>query len=158
MPMKYILIPDPDKCTGCRICEMGCSMIKTRRANPGFSRIRVVKIEEKGVDYPLACLHCEDPPCMKSCPTDAIIKEETGAVVIGEKACIGCKMCFLACPFGAISINDNMPVKCDLCGGNPFCARVCPTDAISYVDESVRSSKKRLEFVESIISRFGVIE
>ncbi len=156
--MKYVLIPDPDRCTGCRICEMGCSMIKVKSANPVFSRIRVVKIEEKGIDYPLACLHCKDPPCMKSCPVGAIARDESGAVIIKDQACIGCKLCFVACPFGAISINNNMPVKCDLCKGDPFCAKICPANAINYVDESAGSSRKRLEFVENIISEFRVVE
>ena len=133
-------------------------MVKEKLPSPVLSRIRVVKIEEKGFDFPLSCFHCENAPCMNSCPTGAIEREDTGAVIIKDELCIGCKLCFLACPFGAISIRENMPVKCDLCHGKPFCAEICPSDAIKYGSEIKESSKKRFEFVESIISEFRVVE
>ena len=45
-------------------------------------------------------------------------------------------MCTIACPFGTVNYNQDTGkvIKCDLCGGDPQCAAVCPTDAIVYVD------------------------
>ncbi|MGQ9371038.1 4Fe-4S dicluster domain-containing protein [Azospirillum sp. ST 5-10] len=51
---------------------------------------------------PVLCHHCEDAPCARVCPVDAIT-HAGGAIVLDEKTCIGCKMCALACPFGAIT-------------------------------------------------------
>ena len=49
---------------------------------------------------------------------------------------MGCKVCTIACPFGTINYNSSTGkvVKCDLCGGDPYCAKACPTGAITYVD------------------------
>ena len=60
----------------------------------------------------------------------------TGAKMVFEDTCVGCKVCTIACPFGTINYNqDSGKVqKCDLCEGNPACASACPTGAITYVD------------------------
>ena len=74
---------------------------------------------------------------MKACPTEAIVVDpELGAKVVVESACVGCKACTLACPFGTIEFNpaSGKVDKCDLCGGNPQCVEACPTNAITYVD------------------------
>jgi hydrogenase-4 component A len=57
-------------------------------------------------DYssPVLCKHCEDAFCERVCPVKAIVHDaKTHRVVIDEKSCVGCKMCALACPFGAIT-------------------------------------------------------
>ena len=60
----------------------------------------------------------------------------TGAKVVLDDVCVGCKVCTIACPFGTINyVQDTGKVqKCDLCGGDPACAAACPTGAITYVD------------------------
>ena len=62
--------------------------------------------------------------------------KETGAKVVNEATCVGCKVCTIACPFGTINYNTSTGkvVKCNLCDGDPACAEACPTDAITYVD------------------------
>jgi Fe-S-cluster-containing hydrogenase component 2 len=62
----------------------------------------------------------------------------TGAKVVLEDVCVGCKVCTIACPFGTVNyVQDTGKVqKCDLCGGEPACAEACPTGAITYVDAS----------------------
>ena len=74
---------------------------------------------------------------MRACPVDAIsVDMATGAKVVSDDKCVGCKVCTIACPFGTINYSQatGKVVKCDLCGGDPWCAKACPTSAISYVD------------------------
>ena len=74
---------------------------------------------------------------MAACPVDAIsVDAVTGAKVISNSLCVGCKVCTIACPFGTVNYNasSGKVIKCDLCGGDPKCASACPTEAITYVD------------------------
>ena len=122
----------PEKCTGCRICEMICSFTKAEAFSSYRSRVRILKIEEEGIDLPMMCLHCEDPICSDVCPVGAIWKEESGLVKLDSSLCRGCHACMFVCPFGAISIDDGYMVKCDLCGGDPQCVKWCPTEALEF--------------------------
>jgi Fe-S-cluster-containing hydrogenase component 2 len=73
---------------------------------------------------------------MHACPTHAIdIDASTGAKIVIDDACVGCKLCVIACPFGTIFFDKKTEVagKCDLCAGDPACAHACPTDAITVV-------------------------
>ncbi|MEM7383729.1 MAG: 4Fe-4S dicluster domain-containing protein [Verrucomicrobiota bacterium] len=91
---------------------------------------------------PLICMQCQDAPCLKACPTEAIGRLDDGRVVIDEDSCCGNKACVSACPYGAIFINDdsNKAEKCDFCthrtevGLVPACVASCPTDAIRFGD------------------------
>jgi Fe-S-cluster-containing hydrogenase component 2 len=60
----------------------------------------------------------------------------TGAKIVSDELCVGCKVCTIACPFGTVNYNADTGkvIKCDLCGGDPECAKACPTEAIVYVD------------------------
>ncbi len=151
--MRKMLLIDPDKCTGCRMCVMACSLNKTDTFNPVRSRISIAKWEEEGIMMPIMCQHCEEPPCMTACPIDAIHKnEETGTVWIDHQVCIGCKMCMMVCPFGGPSFDpvEKEVVSCDLCGGNPQCADVCPTDALQYVRADRSAAIRRRGAMEKI--------
>ncbi|MGM0603812.1 MAG: 4Fe-4S dicluster domain-containing protein [Bacillota bacterium] len=131
--MKKIVI-EPEKCTGCRDCELVCSMTKTGEFNPMRSLIKAVYFPEEMVTVPLTCLQCEDPLCMDVCPANAISRNEAGAVVINEDRCIGCHMCVSVCPVGAIKDVPGRGVvtKCDLCEGEPACVEICAAGALSY--------------------------
>ena len=145
--MQKVLVTDSEKCTGCRLCELWCSFNKTKTSSPARSRVRVIKWEKEAIIIPTMCQHCQDPPCMLACPVSAISKdEETGIVNLNTKLCIGCKQCIMICPFGAPAIDPvtNEIFICDLCGGEPVCAQVCPTQAIQYVKvDRVGLVKKR---------------
>ena len=134
--MKSLYI-DAKKCTGCLQCEMACSFENTGTFNPAKSRIKVFDFHETGLKVPYTCTQCAEAWCMHACPVEAITKDRaTGAMIVSEATCVGCKVCTIACPFGTINyVADTGKVqKCDLCGGNPACAEACPTAAITYVD------------------------
>lgn len=135
--MQKSLHIDPGKCTGCLQCEMACSYEHTGAFNPSKSRIKVFDFEHEGRKVPYTCTQCADAWCLNACPVDAITLDlSTGAKVVNEATCVGCKVCTIACPFGTINyLADVGKVqKCDLCSGDPKCVSACPTGAITYVD------------------------
>ena len=128
---------EPSLCTGCLQCEMACSYEHEGEFNPARSRIRVFEFEHGRTSVPYTCTQCVEAWCMKACPTAAIsVNTELGAKLVSPEACVGCKACVSACPFGTIEFNpvSGKVDKCDLCGGDPKCVSACPTDAITYVD------------------------
>ena len=150
-----VLMIDHEKCTGCRQCEMVCSVFHNGASNPSRSRIKVVKWEHMGFYLPMTCQNCEKPFCVEVCPTKACHKDlENQRVMIDRDKCIGCKTCIVACPFGAPLYDkvERVSIKCDYCDGDPQCVRFCEARAIGYVDEDqVGVNKKRevsLKFFE----------
>ena len=130
MEKLYVVIPK--NCTGCRTCELSCSMVKGREGQLGRSRISVHKTGEAAF-MQMNCFQCLNAACAQVCPTKAIARnEETGAVVIDDELCVGCALCETACPFGHMYFdrNSGKPLKCDLCGGDPACAKFCPDRAL----------------------------
>jgi len=148
-----VLMLDYEKCTGCRTCELVCSVKHEGAANPSKSRIKIVKWEWEGRYVPMSCQQCIDAPCMEVCPAKAISRDENlNMVFVNQEACIGCRMCVAACPFGAMGFNvDTKKVyKCDFCDGDPQCARFCETKAAQYVEASLVSSEKQLAAAEKL--------
>ena len=145
-----VLVFDVNKCTGCRACEIRCSFKHFRVINPAKSRIRIIKLEEDGINVPIVCNQCDDAFCMKVCPTKAIQEDRvTGARVIDERRCLGCKTCMHACPFGALALTpDKQLIKCNLCEGDPDCARHCETGALSYTKAEKTEAGKRYLFAK----------
>ena len=144
--MPKVILVDYEKCTGCRQCELVCSVKHTGRSNPSRSRISVIKWEAEGFYLPMLCQQCQEPACMAVCPKDAISRdEESCKVIINYDLCIGCQMCVAACPFGAIGIDviENKVIKCDLCDGDPLCVRFCEAGALEFVDASIANLRKK---------------
>jgi len=128
---------EPEKCTGCKQCELACSWIQTGTFQPSKSVIRVHVFDEQASFAPYACFQCDEAWCMKACPVHAIdVDESTGAKIVIDEVCVGCKLCVIACPFGTIFFDrsSDTATKCDLCAGDPACARACPTGAISVAE------------------------
>ncbi len=122
-----------EKCTGCRICENFCSFHHEGAIWPTRSRITIVAQSDDGPFIPTICRQCEDAACAAACPVEAITRDErTGAWVVDVGECIGCDACAEDCPFEGMVFDDElgMPLKCDLCGGEPECAGMCPSGAI----------------------------
>lgn len=122
----WILV-DPLRCSGCRLCEVACSLEKEGVIWPEASRIRVFEWLP-GANVPHLCVQCPDYPCIKACPTDTLyVDEKTGAVRVIEDRCIQCGLCIDACPGDVPRIpkGKKAVVICDLCGGDPACVRAC---------------------------------
>jgi len=155
---EKVLIVDQQKCTGCRLCELVCSVHHTGSSNPSRARIKVVKWEEAGVYLPMICNHCEKAYCVEVCPTKACHREPelNNRVVIDKNLCIGCRTCIVACPFSHpfFDVKDRVTVKCDHCDGDPLCVAFCDMKAVKYVDvDKVPTAKKRdiaIKFAESM--------
>lgn len=152
--MAKVLMVDYEKCTGCRMCELVCSVKHEGVSNPARSRIKIVKWEWEGRYIPMACQQCQSAPCMAVCPVKAISRdEELNRVVVDYDMCIGCRMCVAACPFGAMSFDTlaSKVIKCDLCDGDPQCVRFCDTKAIQYVDASKINIEKQRAAAEKFL-------
>lgn len=149
----------PEKCTGCRTCELICSFGKYEEFNPRNAAVSVFTYDEAALSVPLMCLQCEEPSCMKVCPTSAISKSGDGSVLIDADKCIGCKMCISACPVGNISYNSTQKklVKCDMCGGEPKCAEFCPSGAITYVEATSVNLDKKKKLAGKFKELFGEV-
>ena len=148
---EYELVVNYDKCTGCSICEVACSIRLGPGVNPQKSRIRIVKLEGEATvtSIPVRCMQCEKPICEVICPTGAISSDPTtGARLIDKEKCIGCSACVYACPFGTAVLDRSVGTAsiCDLCDGDPLCVRLCPFGALQYIrsDEvSIRLKRAR---------------
>jgi Fe-S-cluster-containing hydrogenase component 2 len=150
---KKLLTIDPEKCTGCRNCELVCSVRHYGVSNPSLSSIQVVKWDHIGVCIPMSCQQCEDAPCLEVCPKDAIYRDDMlESIAVNHDLCIGCKMCLAACPFGAMRWNTGRSrvFKCDLCGGDPQCVRFCYTKAVDYQAASMASTGRMRQAASKI--------
>lgn len=158
--LSKILMIAPEKCTGCRTCELICTFNRSQEFNPKRSAISVMAYEEASISVPIMCMQCEDPSCMKVCPVGAIVKAENGTVLIDDSKCIGCKMCISACPLGNITYNPKTKtlIKCDLCGGEPLCAEFCPSGAIQYKEATPTNLEKKRKIGLKFKDLFGEVE
>ena len=142
------------KCTGCLMCEIVCSLQHTGVCNPAQSRINVMKWEEDGINVPFMCQNCEDPLCAQVCPMSCIEKdEETGVMKTYYEKCIGCKMCIVACPIGGTTFDpvEKKVIRCDFCGGDPQCVKICPTNAIVFGDIDRMAIEKKRRVIELFV-------
>lgn len=128
---------NPELCTGCRLCELACSMKKRGEYDTTQARVHVIRLIDEAFFGGITCRQCGEPACIPVCPTAAISKdEEDGVVHVDEEKCIGCMLCTLACPYGGVYYSEKMAqvIKCDFCDGDPECVKWCPTEAIELLD------------------------
>lgn len=161
--MDKILAFDLNRCTGCRLCELICSLVHTKTCNPERSRIRVLRMEEKGVDLPVFCQEqeCEDAACIGACPVSAINRNEsTQAIEIDYESCSKCKDCIIECPYKGIyfdSVDDRI-IKCDLCGGDPKCVMFCETKALEFLEKDTGAIQKKRDALRELESLLKLAE
>lgn len=143
---RYGMLIDTTRCVGCYACRIACQM-KNNLA-PTESFIRFEHLEEGTYPtvhtevVPLQCMHCDDAPCQKVCPTHATYTTDSGVVLVDEEKCIGCKYCMAACPFQARIVKKESGVveKCRFCWDEktpddpPACVKTCITHARIFGD------------------------
>jgi len=145
-----------DNCIGCHACEAACS---EKNDNPGHISFRSVGFVEGGT-YPeyqrlnisMACNHCDDPVCLKGCPTRAYTKyAEYGAVLQDPDICFGCGYCTWVCPYNAPQLDPvkGEVSKCNMCvdrlevGLKPACVSACLGNALDFgVIENVPENRE----------------
>jgi carbon-monoxide dehydrogenase iron sulfur subunit len=148
---------DPENiCSRCYMCELMCAFHHHGIGNPKRARIKVISLGQ-GEDIPVSCMNCEEPPCLKICPTGALHRPEAeGMVLVKADLCIGCAMCVNACPMGGISLDavEGTAVKCDLCGGDPQCVEYCPAKVLKVVDAG-RLARHRMKAFAQYLQKSG---
>ncbi len=134
-----------DNCIGCHACEAACS---EKNDNPAHISFRSVGYVEGG-SYPdfkrmnisMACNHCDDPVCLKGCPTRAYTKHvEYGAVLQDPETCFGCGYCTWVCPYNAPQLDPikGQVSKCNMCVDRlevnlkPACVSACLGNALNF--------------------------
>lgn len=141
---KFIAV-EPSKCTGCSLCEYVCALEKKEAVwNPLRSRIRVIRVTP-AFNLAMTCRFCEDAPCIKACPRDALTQsEENGVIKVNEVKCDGCGWCVQACPYGGIAVHPDKRsvLVCDLCDGKPQCIEFCPEEALGLVTSDEEANRK----------------
>jgi molybdopterin-containing oxidoreductase family iron-sulfur binding subunit len=180
--VEFVYALNLTRCIGCRKCVHACVQENNLSRTPEIQYIRVLRlphgsldiekaehnyapesVPEKGYFYmPVQCQQCENPPCVRSCPTQATWKEPDGIVVVDYNWCIGCRYCMAACPYGARRFNWGEPSrkpeeinpkthylgnrprprgvveKCTFCiqrtrnGRYPACVEICPVGARKF--------------------------
>ena len=181
-PEALGLLYDATLCVGCKACVAAC---KAANDNPpefstddhlwdtpldtsGYT-FNIIKMYRNGTmetkdaevnGYAFmktSCMHCADPSCVSACPVTAMVKDPvTGIVSYDPEACVGCRYCVVACPFGIPKYQYDSPTgkigKCELChhrykdGHYSACAEVCPTGATLFGRSSdlLAEAKRRI--------------
>jgi len=153
---------DPEKCTACHRCTIACSMKHHGRVNPDLSSIRILQFQNQGLNVPVICMACENPPCIKVCPMNARSKMANGSVVTNTEICIGCRACVYICPVSCPAENPytGQTMTCDMCDDDeagPWCVTACQYEGALTVCEndslSMDTSRKKADMFRKMYSR-----
>lgn len=115
--MNRFVIADPRLCIGCNTCMAACAQEHEAQGLQAQPRLTLVKTSHESA--PQMCHHCEDAPCALVCPVNAITHQD-GAVQLNESLCVGCKLCGIACPFGAITLAGSKPLHIPANSNSPL--------------------------------------
>lgn len=153
----YSMVMRQNLCIDCQLCMEAC--VKTNHVPEyGYRTIileqkRALGPEERETIFiPVLCNQCNEPPCVRVCPTVATYKDkENGIIRMDDKKCIGCKTCMAACPYNARYFNEEKRAvdKCDFCLAsrlskgimNTACSEACPAHVRVFGDLSDPASE-----------------
>jgi len=134
-----------DNCIGCHACESACAEKNETPAHLAFRSVGYVEggsyPDYKRMNISMACNHCDDPVCLKGCPTGAYTKHaEYGAVLQDPETCFGCGYCTWVCPYNAPQLDpvQGQVSKCNMCvdrlevGLKPACVSACVGNALDF--------------------------
>ncbi|MDK2985991.1 MAG: hypothetical protein PWQ96_1634 [Clostridia bacterium] len=176
--MRYGMVIDLLRCVGCNSCTVACRAEHGTPAAVHYNKIKKYEVGKyptaKMKFLPMPCMHCQDPPCLKVCPTGATYKNSEGIVLVDHEKCLGCRACIVACPYESRQFlwdiknyfqgqnptpyekkkhknyDRGTVVKCNFClnrlknGRLPACVETCPGQARYFGD---------LDDPESIVSK-----
>lgn len=178
--VRWGMLIDTNQCKpGCNDCVTACNNengLSGETKATDSQWIRKIEIKDissgREISLPMMCQHCENPPCVDVCPTNASMKRADGIVLVDKHRCIGCRYCMMACPYKARSFvheplhdqNPDVPrgrgtvESCTLCvhridvGGKPACSEACPNKAIVFGDLNDENSEiaKKVHSVASV--------
>ena len=149
---RYAILTDLNKCVGCLACSIACKVVNSVPVGSYWNKVLRIgpNPRTKGGQWPdvytsfltVQCQHCENPECVKVCPTGASHKLEDGTVQIDKSKCIGCQFCAMSCPYNVRYLNEEERVveKCTLCeqkiaqGELPQCVAQCGSRARFFGD------------------------
>ena len=149
---QYAILTDLNRCVGCLGCSVACKVVNGVEIGSFWNKVlRIGPFpDSEGAQFPdvytyflpVTCQHCENPACVKVCPTGASQKLPDGTVQIDKEKCIGCQFCAMACPYGVRYLNETERVveKCTLCeqkiaqGELPQCVAQCGARARYFGD------------------------
>lgn len=186
------LLYDATLCVGCKACVAACKEVNHNA--PEFStpeQLWDTPLDTSGHTFNLikmyrdgnmatkdaevngfafmktSCMHCADPSCVSACPVSAMTKDPVTGIVSHEpSACVGCRYCVMACPFGIPKYQYDSPTgkigKCELCrhrhkdGHYSACAEVCPTGATLYgkTSDLLAEAKRRIALKPGSVTRY----
>ncbi len=153
MTVRYGILTDTTRCTGCEDCVKGCKTEnglgedkprRWKRRIDDLSSTRYTTLVQKpgGRFVRRFCRHCLDPACASACIVGALRKTPEGAVIYDGDKCMGCRYCMMACPFGIPRYDWEAAVpyvrKCTFChpriskGKAPACVEACTYDATVF--------------------------
>lgn len=151
--MRNGFIFNHDKCVSCNACSAACILENGWTVHP--RNIYTYNAEAGNllpvINLSLACNHCESAICMDGCPSAVFSRDKaTGAILIDDTKCIGCKYCQWNCPYDApkYDYSKNTISKCNLCfqalkeGRMPACSIACPTGALKFGELKQASTVK----------------
>jgi Fe-S-cluster-containing dehydrogenase component/DMSO reductase anchor subunit len=141
--MRKGFIFNHNKCVNCNACSAACILENGWTVHPRSIYTYNSKADHllPLINLSLACNHCESAVCMEGCPASAYSREAvTGAIILDEIKCIGCRYCQWNCPYDAPKFDYETGIigKCNLCytglaeGRLPACSMACPTGALSF--------------------------